>query len=774
LKSLRLLPALFLMSSFMGGQQDRLPSIPEIFSTRGITGHLPESVKWSPDGARVSYVLADDSGEHKALYYVDVNTGKPAVLVASEKMATLAPPEDTGGRQAKDDRERDRRSRYSVAAYHWAPDSKHLLFDSKGQLWYFTLESGTGIQVTSASEPSGDPKFSPDGKRLSYTRKHNLYVRPLSGESHEAQLTFTNEDDHDNILNGEVDWVYEEELDVHSNYFWSPDGKHIAYMQMNETQVPEYPITDLILDHPTVDNQKYPYAGDPNPEVRVGVIDSNGGRTHWVNIAGLTGKQNKTDYYIPRFGWVNKEVLYLEVLNRDQNQLDLYFVDTPSGRSQLMLTEKDDAWLMVNDDFQVLRPGDKFLWKSWRDGHNHLYLYSFNKSNPLNAPAELVRQITKGDFEVTSVDGTDEAGETLFYQSTEGDDRQRNIFSIKLDGSGKQRISRDDGSHQASFSDNGKFYVDTYSGLMIPPRLSLCSVSGTCNAFWSSRPVTSYDVIKPQLVDFTADDGTVLHGQLLMPVAATAEQKVPLLMNPYGGPEAQQVQDHWGAANFFFDQILARDGIAVLRVDNRGMGFRGKKFAIALRHQFGKVELNDQLIALDQALNRFPQLDGNRLGWWGWSYGGFMTTYAMTHARRFKAGVAVAPVTDWHAYDSVYTERYMGLPKDNAEGYRAGSVQQAAANLSGRLLIVHGTSDDNVHVQNTVQLAQSLINSGKQFDLLLFPRKTHAIAGAAARTNLYERIRAEFDSSLLGWSEEKIAASNPPFIPASRSQGGGR
>ena len=757
----------------MGGQQDRLPSIPEIFSTRGITGHLPESVKWSPDGTRVSYVLADDSGEHKALYYLDVNTGKPAVLVASEKMATLAPPEDTGGRQAKDDRERDRRSRYSVAAYHWAPDSKHLLFDSKGQLWYFTLESGTGIQVTSASEPSGDPKFSPDGKRLSYTRKHNLYVRPLSGESHETQLTSTNEDDHDNILNGEVDWVYEEELDLHSNYFWSPDGKHIAYMQMNETQVPEYPITDLILDHPTVDNQKYPYAGDPNPEVRVGVIDSNGGRTHWVNIAGLTGKQNKSDYYIPRFGWINKEVLYLEVLNRDQNQLDLYFVDIASGRAQLMLTEKDDAWVMVNDDFQVLRPGDKFLWRSWRDGHSHLYLYSFNKTNPLNAPAELVRQITKGDFEVTSVDGIDEGGETLYYQSTEGDDRQLNLFSIKLDGSAKQRISREDGSHQASFSENGKFYVDTYSALMIPPRLSLCSVSGACNQFWSSRPVSSYDLIKPQLVDFTADDGTVLHGQLLMPVA-TAEQKVPLLMNPYGGPEAQQVQDHWGAANFFFDQILAHDGIAVLRVDNRGMGFRGKKFATALRHQFGKVELNDQLTALDQALNRFPQLDGNRLGWWGWSYGGFLTTYAMTHARRFKAGVAVAPVTDWHAYDSIYTERYMGLPKDNAEGYRAGSVQQAAGNLSGRLLIVHGTSDDNVHVQNTAQLAQALINSGKQFDLLLFPRKTHAIAGAAARTNLYERIRAEFDSALLGWSEEKIAASNPPFIPPSRSQGGGR
>ncbi|HVH86327.1 MAG TPA: alpha/beta fold hydrolase, partial [Terriglobales bacterium] len=351
--------------------------------------------------------------------------------------------------------------------------------------------------------------------------------------------------------------------------------------------------------------------------------------------------------------------------------------------------------------------------------------------------------------------------------------RQRNIFSIKLDGSGKQRLSREDGNHKASFADNGKYFVDTYSALMTPPRISVCSVSGSCNVFWSSRPLTSFDLIKPQFVDFTADDGTVLHGELFLPAGASAQQKVPLLMNPYGGPEAQQVQDHWGAANFFFDEILAHDGIAVLRVDNRGMGFRGKKFATVLRHQFGKVELNDQLTALDQALNRFPQLDGNRLGWWGWSYGGFMTTYAMTHARRFKAGVAVAPVTDWHAYDSIYTERYMGLPKDNADGYKSGSVQQAAANLSGHLLIVHGTSDDNVHVQNTIQLAQAFINSGKQFELLLFPRKTHAIAGVAARTNLYERIRAEFDSALLGWSEEKIAASNPAFPLPSTSESGG-
>ena len=726
-------------------------------------------MKWSPDGKHVSYVLRDDSGEHGQLYYIDVTTGKPAVLVASEKLASLAPPESTGGRQSKDDRERERRSRYSIAGYHWAPDSKHLLFDSKGQLWYYTLESGTGVQITSASDPSSDPKFSPDGKRLSYVRKHNLYVRPVSGDSRETQLTFTNENDGDDILNGEVDWVYEEELAVRSNYFWSPDGKRIVYMQMNEALVPDYPITDFIPDHPTVDRQKYPYAGDPNPEVRVGVVDSGGGKTHWVGIPGVTGKQDKNDYYIPRFGWVNKETLYLEVLNRDQNQLDLYFVDVPSGHSQLMLSEKDDAWIMVNDAFQVLQSGNRFIWQSWRDGHTHLYLYSFSKGSPLSSPAKLERQLTSGEFEVTEVAGIDEAAQTLFYISTEGDDRQRNLFSVRLDGSGKQRISHEDGTHETSFPDNAKYYVDTYSALTMPPRMSVCSNSGNCNLFWSSRPLSSYELLKPQFVDFTADDGTVLHGEMVLPAGATSEQKVPVLMNPYGGPEAQSVQDHWNPAELFFDQILAHDGIAVLRVDNRGMGFRGKKFATVLRHDFGKVELNDQLTALDQALNRFPQLDGNRLGWWGWSYGGFMTSYALTHCRRFKAGVAVAPVTDWHDYDSIYTERYMGLPKENPDGYKSSSVQAAAANLSGHLLIVHGTSDDNVHMQNTMQLAQNFINAEKQFELLLFPRKTHGIAGAAPRTTLFERIRAEFDSALLGWSPEKIAASNPEPQTASQS-----
>jgi dipeptidyl-peptidase-4 len=326
-------------------------------------------------------------------------------------------------------------------------------------------------------------------------------------------------------------------------------------------------------------------------------------------------------------------------------------------------------------------------------------------------------------------------------------------------------LSREDGTHKSSFADNSRSYVDNFSSLTMPPRMSVCAVGSSCSTFWSARELTAYNLLKPQFVDFKADDGTVLHGRLLLPPNASADQKVPLLMNPYGGPHAQEVVNAWTGGNGYFDQILANDGIAVLHVDNRGMGGRGKKFAAPIRHNMGETELKDQLAALDQVIERFPQIDGSRLGWWGWSYGGFMTSYAMTHSKRFRAGVAVAPVTDWHDYDSIYTERYMGLPKDNPDGYKSSSVQLAAPNLSGHLLIVHGTSDDNVHMQNTMQLAQAFENANRQFELRLYPRKTHSIAGTAVRTNLFERIRAEFDSQLLGWTPEKIAASNPE-LPA--------
>jgi dipeptidyl-peptidase-4 len=287
----------------------------------------------------------------------------------------------------------------------------------------------------------------------------------------------------------------------------------------------------------------------------------------------------------------------------------------------------------------------------------------------------------------------------------------------------------------------------------VPPNLSFCRIAGSgaqsCELFWKSNDVQGYNLIPPQFVDFTAEDGTVLHGEIYLPPQSEGK-KIPLINNPYGGPGIQTVRDTWGGTGMLFNQLLMRDGFAVLVVDNRGMGSRGKKFAAALMHNFGEVELKDQLAAIDQALQKYPQLDGSRLGWWGWSYGGFMTLQAMTHSKRFIAGVSVAPVTDWHDYDSIYTERYEGLIPDNEAGYRKSSPVNFAGDLHGHLLEVHGTSDDNVHMQNTMQMINSFINAGKQFDLQLYPRKTHGISGQTSRVHLYTRIREHFRRELLG------------------------
>lgn len=724
-------------------------TIETMFKDAGILGRAPESTKWSPDGLKVSFVQRDDSGDRGALYFLDVTTGRRAVLVSSDKLSLLAPSTSA----IKDERKKEAAQRYSIAAYLWSPDSKKLLFDSQGQLWLYTLDSGTAVQITSASEPSEDPKFSPDGSRISYVRQHNLYVRQASGGKERA-LT---KDGNDNLLNGEVDWVYEEELYTRSNYFWSPNGKQVAFLQMNEKDVPTYPITDWIPLHPAVDQQKYPQPGDPNPAVRLAVVNSDGGKLKWITVTGASSGSlplgDNSNILVPRFGWLRDGVLWAMALNRVQDRMDLYFIDVNSGKSKLIMNESTDAWIDMHPevDFQLLSSGDRYLWTSWRDGHNHIYLYQFDKQDPLGSEAKLVAQLTHGDWEVESIDGVDEQHGLVYFSANEGDWRQKNIFAVGLDGQNFRRISKENGTHAADFDPkNSAYYVDNHSALTTPPSLSLCTIDGHCNAFWKPRSIESYNLLTPRFVDFKAADGTTtLEGVILLPESGPmiANGKAPLILNPYGGPGAQEVRDAWGSIGFF-DQVLARQGFAILKVDNRGMANRGKAFALPIKHNFGEVELADQLAATRQALQQFPQLDSNRIGFWGWSYGGYFTLYALEHTDRFKGGVAVAPVTDWRNYDSIYTERYMGLPADNEEGYKKSSPVNFAANLNGRLLEVHGTGDDNVHVQNTMQMVNAFINAGKQFNLMLYPRKTHGIAGYQARTHLFHAIEDQFEEIL--------------------------
>ena len=706
------------------------PAVPltveKIYSHGPLIGHLPEDIEWSPDGKHLSYL---DGGE---LIDLDPGSAKPHVLVSRSKIKSIQ------GAPASE-QDRDHRMRYGMAAYQWAPDSAHLLFDTNGRLWMYDLHTGTGVEIGSSGQASGDdPKFSPNGEYVSFIRGHSLSVLRLKDSGYPPIPVAPSPNEA--VLNGEVDWVYEEELDVRSNYFWSPDSRNLAFLQMNESDVPAYPLTDWLPTHSGVVMQRYPQPGDPNPNVRIGVVGTRGGKAAWIKLPVKEGQD-----YIPRFGWVDGKTIWAEVVTRNQKHRDIYFADTSNGAVRQVMDISDEKFLDENYDVDVDR-GDIVL-TAWTDGHTHLYLYSYDRSKPLSAPAKLERQLTKGDFEVSDVYAVDHEKKLVYYASNEGDLQQQQIWQVSFAGERKQ-ISSGAGSHQGIFAPKGANYSDKYSARMAPPALRLCREGEGCQTYWSTHALDPYGLRAPEPLEVKVHDGTTLYATLLLPAGAKDPASVPLIVNPYGGPGPQEVADKW-ADSLLFDQLLAEHGFAVLHADNRGTGMRGRDFAQTAYQDFGPVQFQDQLAVVGAALAKYPQLDPKRLGWWGWSWGGTFTLYALSHSDRFRAGVAVAPVTDWRNYDSVYTERYMGMPQDFASGYKDLSVIGSASDLKGRLLLVHGTGDDNVHFENSVQYIQRLIDDDIPYDFQIFPRKTHSISGSEARTHLYKRILAHFEQYLM-------------------------
>jgi dipeptidyl-peptidase-4 len=688
----------------------------------------PRDPVWSPDSNRLTYLAPNED-----LLSVDPSNGKVTVLVDHTHLDSVMNPKIN-------EKDKDHRSRYHTAEYHFSPDSRRILFDAGGELWDYTLATGTGVNIGSTGAGSGDdPKFAPTAAAVSYLKDHNIYVRNLSGG---PELNLTNTHD-PAVLNGEVDWVYEEELDVRSNYFWSPDSKNIAYLQANETKVPLYPIVDWNEVHATTDMQRYPQPGDPNPDVRIGIVSSGGGGTRWIKLPLSPGND-----YIPRFGWVNDRTVWIETLLRDHKHIAIYFADVHSGNVRKVFAETADKFFDESYDLTFLDKSPEFLLTSWRDGHTHIYRYSYNAANPLSADAVLENEVESGNYEVSEIEGVNEAGQTIFYQSNDGNPLQQNVWAVKYDGSGKHKITTASGVNKGTFAPNGLSFALQSSDVVTPPSFSVCNAGGLCNSYAAVKPITNHTVRAPIQLTLKADDGTDLYAYLLLPEGATSPASVPLINEPYGGPHAQTVEDRFNPA-IFVDQMFTEHGFAVLHVDNRGMGGRGRDFETVCYHNFGPIQLKDQLTALDQVLAKYPQLDAKRLGWWGWSWGGTFTLYAMTHSERFLAGIDGAPVTDWRNYDSIYTERYMGLPAEQAEIYKDFSVNNSAGNLHGHLLMIHGTGDDNVHLANTIQFIQQLVNKDIPYDLQLYPRKTHSLAGLEARQHYYARSLVHFETYLL-------------------------
>ena len=648
-------------------------------------GTPPRGAVWSPDGRLLTFVVAESSrglpvGKPGDIVQVEVATGGMSVLVTAAQMDAL-------GTKEVSEKDRDHRARYGMASYLWSGDSKYLLLDKGGLLWLWDLRKATGALVVDTRSGSGeDPKFSPDGRSVSYLRDHNLYVYPVNaGGGGEVALTTTpaSGGDAGAILNGEVDWVYLEELDVRTNYAWSPDSSAIAYVQMDERKVPQYPIEDFLPTHATVDWQRYPQPGDPNPGVRVGVAGMTGGATTWVDVPISMGND-----YIPRFGWTDRDTVWVEVLRRDQKRMDVYLADRRTGASHLLYTETDPKYLDTNYDVDFL-PHGQFLRRSWRDGHTHLYLYGFDAGHPLAAEAKLVRQLTEGNFEVETVSVPEGMGtpDQVYFTSNEGSPLETNLWVEKLDGSGKRRLTAGQGWHGVNVSPDGRSFTDEASALLTPPTLRLCrtQAEGQCTQLWKSAAVAEAAGTSTRMVTLKAADGvTMMYGVLTAPLGG-GRHTAPLILNPYGGPlPTAGVADRWRGAGLRFNQLLAQHGFAVLTVDNRGSGGRGRDFQQAAYRNFGPVQFSDQIAALDQTLATNEQLDPDRVGWWGWSWGGNFTLYAMTHTGRIRAGVAVAPGnTDQRDYDSMYVERYLGQPAAEPEVYRAANTNDVAAKLKG-------------------------------------------------------------------------------------------
>lgn len=693
----------------------------------------PAETAWSPNGKLLSYRTLDG-----ALDAWNTKSGESQVLTSAAKLHGVS-------ERAVDEQDQDHRNRYSQPGYFWAPDGSEILFDEDGTLWLDRLKAGSVRQIGDTGQGSGDDvKFSPDGTLISYIRDHNLYV--LRPGSQPTALTHTTDP---NLRNGEVDWVYLEELKVRTNYKWSPDSRQIAYVQMDETKVPTYPITDWISTHPTVEEQKYPQAGDPNPAVRVGIVAATGGSTRWINLPEVRPNED----YIPRLGWLNASTVWVETLRRDHRHMDFWFVNAATGAATRALALTDPKFFDENYDAWFPSPGQMLL-LSWRTGYTHIDRYTWPTTDPMHGSLHLAGQLENGPYDVSDVlSATDK---TVYYMSNEGDPLQSQLWSVRMDGTGKRRVTVQPGTHKIAFAKGHAAFTDEYSNLGVPQTLALCTVDGPCRPLWKNQVADGHTVQTPTVLELKAADGkTTLYATLLLPKGKTAAASVPLINNPYGGPGVQTVTRSWGSKSFLFDQVLAEHGFAVLHVDNRGMSGRSREFAQVCYHDFGRVQLADQMAAIDQVLAKYPQLDPHRLGWWGWSWGGTFTLNALTHSTRFLAGISVAPVTDFRLYDSIYTERYLGLPvaeagePSDAMVYDAAEVQNTADHLHGHLLIAHGTGDDNVHIGNTVQFIQKLIDANEPYTLQIFPRKTHSIAGPPARTELYDRMLRFWELNLM-------------------------
>jgi len=694
----------------------------DIAANAGLYPPASEDFRWFNKSNKLYYPDYDTISSGPALFLYDMDKNENNVLISFKELRNAA---KEGGFEFRDSKV--------------SPNDNFILFTGQlearstktgGNFSIYDLNRKKFILTVNSDKEQTNIIFSPDESKIGFVRDNDLYFIDIASGK-ETRLTY---DGSETILNGVFDWAYEEEFSVIEAWMWSPDSKSIAFWKTDQSAVQKFPITNFDSVYNTVTYQYYPKPGYPVSAVSINVIDITAGKVTQMN----TGTNSNS--YIPRIKFTaDPSILSIQRLNREQNKLELLFADTKTGKSTVILTEKDDHWIDVWDHLTFLTSKKQFIWPSERDGYLHLYLYDYN--------GQLIQQITSGKYEIEAVKGINEKQSRLYYTSNESSPLRKDLYSVKFDGTEKNKITSETGTHDVICSFDCSYYLDIFSSLNKYPAYTLRNNKGNSLGivmnYFSYIPV-EYKFLPAETGTFTTTDSIQLNYYLVKPENYNNKVKYPLIVFNYSGPGSQSVTDSWLGRDYYFAQCFAQAGYMVFCVDNRGTGGRGKEFEHVVYKNLGKWEVSDIVEGI-RFLNKQGLIDSSRVGITGISYGGYIAAMSiLKKPAYFKVAAAAAPVTDWLYYDAIYTERYMGMPQFNLSAYKFSSALNYAWMLKGKLLLVHGTSDDNVHLQNTVNLARELVKADVKFDLMLYPGKKHGGFG----THYYRLVYDYFINNL--------------------------
>src|SRR5690349_12372047 len=686
-----------------------------IWGSRDFASDLVD-LAWTPDGKAYTAVEDDTSGTTD-LYRIDAVGGAKQVLVRGRDLVPPGAAKPIGIEEYTFSGDGSKLLIFTNSARVWRQNTKGTFF-----VWDFAAHRLT--PVSNRPRYRQFAKFSPDGRLVAFVRDNNIYVTDLATGA-ESALT---SDGGENVINGTSDWVYEEELDLRDAFRWSPDGSRIAFWRLDQTAIRPFYLQDFDSLYAQLVPVHYPKSGSPNSEVKIGVVELSTGRTSWIDLGA------DRDVYVAAMDFAGSpDEIWLTRLNRHQSRLDLLLADARTGAARVIMTDSDSAWVDANQP-RWIAGGKQFLLVSEREGYDQVYLF--------NRDGSLVRRVTPGGWDVFELLGVDEQSKVVYVTGAIDGPLGRPMLRIGLDGKGLTRISTEPGTHGASFDPTFRLYVDTYSRAGVPPVETVRRADGTlvrplAGNLALVRKVDALRLRAPEFLKVPTPDGVDLNAWIIKPRDFDPTKRYPLLMFVYGGPGSQTVTDAWGGPQYLWHQMLAQEGYIVASVDNRGTGGRGAKFMKLTYLHLGRYESADQ-IAAARWFSQQHFVSADRIGIWGWSYGGYMTSRTVfLGGGLFKAALAVAPVTDWRFYDTIYTERYMRTPQENAAGYDESAPLAYADSLKSSFLLVHGTGDDNVHFQNSERLVERLEAANKQFDMRIYPGRTHSISGGNTRENLY-------------------------------------